>query len=172
MEPESQLSASINSTRIERTVPSRMTLATLLRDELGLTGTKVSCGLQACGVCTVLVDDKPVSSCTFLAADIDGAKVTTIEGLADGDTLHPIQEAFIKRFAFQCGFCTPGFILMAKALLDREPDPSREEIIDWFEGNICRCTGYAPILDAVEDAAAAIRNAADGGATHHEEQAR
>lgn len=160
MEPETQFSASVNGTHVERSIPSRMTLAALLRDELGLTGTKVSCGLQACGVCTVLVDEKPVSACTFLAADIDGAQVTTIEGLAEGGELHPIQEAFIRRFAFQCGFCTPGFILMAKALLDREENPSREEIIDWFEGNICRCTGYAPIIDAVEDAAAVMRSAA------------
>lgn len=163
MEPEAHLAASVNGTEVRQTIPTRMTLATLLRDELGLTGTKVSCGLQACGVCTVLVDDKPVSACTFLAADIDGAKVTTIEGLADGDALHPIQESFIRHFAFQCGFCTPGFILMAKALLDRDPEPSREDIVDWFEGNICRCTGYAPIIDAVEDAAAMMR--AGGAAT-------
>lgn len=159
MEPEAHFSASVNGTTVDRTIPTRMTLASLLRDELGLTGTKVSCGLQACGVCTVLVDDRPVSACTFLAADVDGTRVTTIEGLADGGDLHPIQEAFIRRFAFQCGFCTPGFILMAKALLDRDPDPSREEIVDWFEGNICRCTGYAPIVDAVQDAAAAMRAA-------------
>ncbi len=162
MEPESRLSARVNGTAVELTIPTRMTLATLLRDELGLTGTKVSCGLQVCGVCTVLVDGKPVSACTYLAADVDGTEVTTIEGLADGDALHPVQEAFVDRFALQCGFCTPGFIMMAKALLERTPDPTREEIVAWFEGNICRCTGYAPILEAVEQAARAMREGAEG----------
>ncbi len=161
MEPESRLSARVNGTAVELTVPTRMTLATLLRDELGLTGTKVSCGLQVCGVCTVLVGGKPVSACTYLAADIDGTEVTTIEGLADGDALDPVQEAFVDRFALQCGFCTPGFIMMAKALLERTPDPTREEIVSWFEGNICRCTGYSPILEAVEQAARVMREGAE-----------
>lgn len=163
MEPESHLVTRVNGTDVATTVPTRMTLATLLRDRLGLTGTKVSCGLQVCGVCTVLVDGRPVSACTYLAADIDGTEVTTIEGLADGDRLDPIQEAFVDRFALQCGFCTPGFIMMARALLDRNTEPTREEIVDWFEGNICRCTGYAPIVEAVEQAAATIRSASEGG---------
>lgn len=157
MSREIVIHATVNGARVERTVPARRTLAAFLRDDLGLTGTKLSCEMQVCGVCTVLVDGDPVSACTYLAADIDGRGVETIEGLARGRRLHPIQEAFIEQFALQCGFCTPGFILTAKALLDRNPDPSREEIVDWFDGNICRCTGYRPIVAAVEVAAAAMR---------------
>ena len=134
-------------------VETRWTLAELLRDRLGLTGTKVSCELQVCGVCTVLVDGQPVSSCTFLAADVDGKDVTTIEGLAHGDVLHPIQQAFVEQFAFQCGFCTPGFVMMSKALLDVTPHPTVEQVEHHLEGNLCRCTGYAPIVAAVLRAA-------------------
>lgn len=149
------INATVNGRVVERTVPARQTLAEFLRNDLGLTGTKVSCELQVCGVCTVLVDGIPVSACTYLASDIDGRQTTTIEGLADGEDLHPVQQAFVDSFALQCGFCTPGFVVMAVALLGRNPDPSDEEIADYLEGNICRCTGYRPIVEAVKAAAAA-----------------
>jgi aerobic-type carbon monoxide dehydrogenase small subunit (CoxS/CutS family) len=128
-------------------------LSDFLRSDLGLTGTKVSCELQVCGVCTVLVDDRPVSSCTYLTADADGHSVTTVEGLSDGRTLHPLQEAFVDCHALQCGFCTPGFLMMSKALLDAHPGAGHEEIVEHLEGNICRCTGYQPIVEAVESVA-------------------
>lgn len=147
----------------ELEVPERMLLGDLLRERLGLTGTKLSCGMQVCGVCTVLVDGQPVSSCTYLAVDVDGREVETVEGLAADGELNPIQQAFVDAFGLQCGFCTPGFIMSAKALLDRVPDPSREEIAHELEGNICRCTGYEPIVDAVELAAQRIREARHDG---------
>jgi aerobic-type carbon monoxide dehydrogenase small subunit (CoxS/CutS family) len=126
---------------------------------LGLIGTKLSCDMQVCGACTVLLDGRPVSSCTTLAIEADGKPVETIEGLADGAKLHPLQEAFIERFAFQCGYCTPGMIVSAKALLDAHPLPDAEKVRHWMEGNICRCTGYQTIVDAVLDAADQMRSA-------------
>jgi aerobic-type carbon monoxide dehydrogenase small subunit (CoxS/CutS family) len=126
---------------------------------LGLVGTKLSCDTQVCGACTVLVDGRPVSSCTTLAIEADGKPVETIEGLADGTKLHPLQEAFIDRFAFQCGYCTPGMIVSAKALLEARPDPDAAQVRHWMEGNICRCTGYQTIVDAVLDAADQMRSA-------------
>jgi len=153
-----QVSTVVNGQPVERSVPSRAMLTDLLRDGLGLTGTKVSCGMQVCGACTVLVDDRPVSGCTYLAGDVDGRTVTTVEGLADGGRLHPVQQAFVDHTALQCGFCTPGFVVSAKALLDSNPDPTREEVMHALEGNICRCTGYLPIIDAVLDAARVMRD--------------
>jgi aerobic-type carbon monoxide dehydrogenase small subunit (CoxS/CutS family) len=147
----------VNDVAVERTVAPRVTVAEFLRDEMGMTGTKLSCDLQVCGVCTVLVDGRPTSSCTALAADLDGAEVETVEGLADEDSLHPLQQAFVESFALQCGFCTPGFLMMAKALLATNPDPTREEIVEHLDGNLCRCTGYEPIVKAVELAAARMR---------------
>ena len=133
------------------------TLAEVLRNQLNLNGTKVSCEVQVCGACTVLVDDLPVSACTYLAYEVRGKNVTTIEGLErDNGTLHPIQQAFIDEFAFQCGYCTPGMILAAKALLDENPRPTRDQIIHHMDGNICRCTGYLPIVDAIHRAAAML----------------
>ena len=126
---------------------------------LGLVGTKLSCDTQVCGACTVLLDGRPVSSCTTLAIEADGKPVETIEGLADGTKLHPLQDAFIDRFAFQCGYCTPGMIVSAKALLDARPDPDAAAVRHWMEGNICRCTGYQTIVDAVLDAADQMRSA-------------
>jgi aerobic-type carbon monoxide dehydrogenase small subunit (CoxS/CutS family) len=126
---------------------------------LGLVGTKLSCDTQVCGACTVLLDGRPVSSCTTLAIEADGKQVETIEGLADGTKLHPLQEAFIDRFAFQCGYCTPGMIVSAKALLEARPDPDAAAVRHWMEGNICRCTGYQTIVDAVLDAADQMRSA-------------
>ena len=147
------IQASVNGVAVSETIPVRWTLAEFVRDRLGLTGTKLSCGMQVCGVCTVLVDGRPVSSCTFLAVDADGTEISTIEGLSDGSELHPIQEAFVENFALQCGFCTPGFIMMAKALLDENPSPDRAAVVEYLDGNICRCTGYEPIITAILQAA-------------------
>jgi len=132
-----------------RVAPNTL-LIDFLREACQLRGTKRSCDMQICGACTVLVDDRPVSSCTTLAADIDGAVVTTIEGLGGPDGLDPVQQAFLDHNALQCGFCTPGFILSVKALLHANPAPSHEEIVEHLNGNLCRCTGYHKIIDAVE----------------------
>ena len=133
------------------------TLAEVLRNQLNLNGTKVSCEVEVCGACTVLIDNLPVSACTCLAYEARGKSVLTVEGLEKADgTLHPIQQAFIDEFAFQCGFCTPGMIMAAKALLDENPQPTRDEIIHHMDGNICRCTGYVPIVAAIQRAAQAI----------------
>src|SRR2546428_8621787 len=141
-------------------VEDQTLLIELLRG-LGLVGTKLSCDMQVCGACTVLLDGRPVSSCTTLAIEADGRSVVTIEGLADAGTgaggapkLHPLQQAFIDRFAFQCGYCTPGMIVAAKALLDERPKPDAAAIRHFMEGNICRCTGYESIVEAIADAAA------------------
>ena len=138
-------------------MPVRLTVAELLRDRLGLTGTKVSCEMQVCGACTVLVDGNPVSSCATLACDLDGTDVLTVEGLARGRDLHPVQEAFMAANALQCGYCTPGFIMMAVALLDAYPDAEVAEVREWMDGNLCRCTGYAPIETAVMVVASRMR---------------
>jgi aerobic-type carbon monoxide dehydrogenase small subunit (CoxS/CutS family) len=151
----------VNGVAVRRTVENRQTLAAFLRDGLGLTGTKVSCDLQVCGACSVLVDNQPVSACTYLAADIDGRRVYTVEGLSEGERLSDLQQSFVDNFALQCGFCTPGFLIMATALLERNPDPTEEEVIEYLEGNICRCTGYRTIVNAVLDAAARMRGLAD-----------
>jgi carbon-monoxide dehydrogenase small subunit len=139
-------------------VEDQVLLIELVRG-LGLVGTKLSCDSQVCGACTVLLDGRPVSACTTLAIEADGKPVGTIEGLADGTKLHPLQEAFIDRFAFQCGYCTPGMIVSAKALLDARPDPNAADVQHWMEGNICRCSGYQSIVDAVLDAAEQMRSA-------------
>jgi aerobic-type carbon monoxide dehydrogenase small subunit (CoxS/CutS family) len=149
--------ATVNRVEVHRVVDPRMTLAEFLRDELGLTGTKVSCRLQVCGVCTVLVDDRPVSSCTYLATDVDGHAVRTVEGLAREGELGDLQRSFAEEFALQCGFCTPGFLMMATALLERDPDPSEATIREYLDGNLCRCTGYAPIVAAVRRTAERAR---------------
>lgn len=149
----STIQSVVNGRPIERVVPNRQTLAEFLRLDLGLTGTKTSCELQVCGVCAVLVDGAPISACTYLAIDIDGRDVVTVEGLGDSDRLHPIQQAFIESFAMQCGFCTPGFLVMTAALLEQNHSPDEEDIKEFFEGNICRCTGYRPIIEAVLTAA-------------------
>jgi carbon-monoxide dehydrogenase small subunit len=141
-------------------VEDQILLIELVRS-LGLVGTKLSCDMQVCGACTVLLDGRPVSSCTTLAIEADGRAVETIEGLAapgagapstEAPKLHPLQQAFIDRFAFQCGYCTPGMIVAAKALLEERPRPTPAEIRHWMEGNICRCTGYDTIVEAIEDA--------------------
>lgn len=149
------IAASINGEEIRRSVPAHTLLVDFLREEIGAKSVKRSCDTQICGACTVLVDGRPFSSCTTLAADIDGASVLTVEGMSSKGELDPIQEAFLRHGAVQCGFCTPGFILAAKALLAETPKPSREEIVHHLKGNLCRCTGYKKIIEAVEDAASA-----------------
>ncbi len=130
-------------------VKPKTLLVDVLRDELNLTGTKTGCQSGYCGACTVILNGMPVKSCSILALQANGKEVITIEGLADGDKLHPIQQAFIDCFALQCGYCTPGMILAAKALLDWNPDPTEDEIREALRGNLCRCTGYVKIIDAV-----------------------
>jgi carbon-monoxide dehydrogenase small subunit len=149
----------INSNDYELLVSDNETLAQLLRGpQINLTGTKQGCELGDCGACTVLIDGKAVNSCLVLAMQANGHEITTIEGLSDNGKLHPIQEAFIEAGAVQCGYCTPGMILKAKALLDTNPHPSREEIREAFVGNLCRCTGYFKIINAVELAANSLEN--------------
>lgn len=135
------------------------TLARTLRETLGLTGTKIWCDHGECGACTVLMEGKPVLSCSTLTVECDGKKITTVEGLADPKTgkLHPIQQAFLDNWGFQCGFCTPGMIMSTKALLDANPDPTEEEIRKVLAGNLCRCTGYVKIVESVLKAAEAMR---------------
>lgn len=128
-------------------------LADVLRDELNLTSVKIACNEGQCGSCTVLIDGKLVKSCLVLAPKANGKEILTIEGLTKDGKLHPLQEAFIKHFAVQCGFCTPGFILAAKSLLDENPDPTEEEVREWLAGNLCRCTGYVKIIEAVLEVA-------------------
>lgn len=151
-----QFNLKVNGKEVQVEAPAGITLLELLREYLGLTGTKEGCGVGECGACTVLLDGVPVDSCLLPAAKAEGREVTTIEGLAQGEKLHPLQEAFISEGAVQCGFCTPGMIMSAKALLDREPHPTREQIKEAISGNLCRCTGYAQIVRAVEKAAEAL----------------
>lgn len=147
------LSFTVNGRAHDLRVEPRESLADVLRDRLALTGTKVSCDAQVCGACTVLVDGLMVSACTFLAADAHEREVRSVEGLSQDGRLSRLQQAFIDHAAFQCGYCTPGFLMAATALLEENPNPTRDEVVSWLEGNICRCTGYAPIVDAVLSAA-------------------
>jgi len=143
----------VNERHYELSIEPHVLLVEVLRDELGLTGTKHSCGIGNCGACTVLVDGRPVLSCLTLALTVQGRNITTIEGLAQGTTLHPIQKAFVDHAAIQCGYCTPGMILSAKALLDKNLNPTEQEVKQALSGNLCRCTGYVKIVDAVAAAA-------------------
>ena len=144
----------INGQQVAHEISDNRLLVDFLRYDLGLTGTKEGCSVGVCGACTVLVDGQPVSSCLTLAVMVNGAEVLTIEGLAEGDHLHPLQRAFIESGGFQCGICTPGQIMAAKALLDVNPHPSKEEIQAWMMGNLCRCTGYYKIIEAIQAAVA------------------
>lgn len=152
------ITVTVNGSQEYLTVPSNMTLLQMLREELALTGTKNGCEAGECGACTVLVDGEPVNSCMMLAVEADGREVTTVEGLAHlyggEDQLTPLQEAFAAHNAVQCGFCTPGMLISAHALLERNPDPTEEEVREALVGNLCRCTGYLRIIQAVQTAAA------------------
>jgi carbon-monoxide dehydrogenase small subunit len=143
------IKVSVNGRKYERLVEVRMTLADFIRQELDLTGTHLGCEHGVCGACTILMDDEAVRSCLMLAVQADGAELRTVESLAQGDELHPLQRAFQNRHALQCGFCTPGFLMTALAFLKDNPTPTREETRDAISGNICRCTGYQPIIDAI-----------------------
>ncbi len=151
--PAMEIDVTVNGRRQRLRIEPCDLLIDTLRDHLGLTGTKRSCDVQVCGTCTVLVNGAPVSACTYLTYEARGKEVRTIEGLADGERLHPMQQAFIDHAAFQCGFCTPGMILAATALLTEHPRPTVEEIKHYMRGNICRCTGYKKILEAIQAAA-------------------
>lgn len=147
------LTITVNKTKYTLDIPPSMTLLEILREKLNLTGTKEGCGKGECGACTVIVNGNTVNSCLALASQIDSAQIETIEGLRKDGKLHPLQEAFINEGAVQCGFCTPGMILSAKALLDKIKDPDDDEIKEALEGNLCRCTGYSKIISAVKSAA-------------------
>ena len=154
-----QVSFSVNGHREQIDVEPRRTLADALRDDLGLTGTHLGCEQGVCGACTVLLDGEPVRSCLMLAVQADGSSLTTVEGLAsESGDLHPLQQAFADCHGLQCGFCTPGFLISALHLLTENPDPTREDIRAGLSGNICRCTGYVGIVDAVRQAAAALKD--------------
>ena len=156
---KSRIQLTINGVKHELLVSPNETLAQLLRgSQINLTGTKQGCELGDCGVCTVLLDGLAVNSCLVLALQADGSEVTTIEGMAEDGKLHPIQDAFANNGAIQCGFCSPGMILSAKALLDNNPSPTRQEIREGISGNLCRCTGYYKIVDAIEKAAETLRS--------------
>tara|TARA_B100000700_G_scaffold326190_1_gene436986 strand:- start:2554 stop:3015 length:462 start_codon:yes stop_codon:yes gene_type:complete len=148
-----KISIEVNGKKVSKEIPDHTLLSTLLREILNLTGTHVGCDTSQCGACVVHVDGKSAKSCTLLAADINGSKITTIEGLASNGKLHPMQEAFQKKHGLQCGFCTPGMVMSAVDLLKTNKNPSDQEIRDWLEGNICRCTGYQNIVAAVKEAA-------------------
>jgi carbon-monoxide dehydrogenase small subunit len=145
----SDLAFTVNGRAVALRVPAHALLLDLLRDRLGLTGAKRSCDMQVCGACTVLVDGEPVSACTYLAVEVDGRDVLTVEGLADGEVLDPVQAAFVDHGAVQCGFCTPGMVLTARALLAERPAPSREDVLHYLRGSLCRCTGYVKIVEAI-----------------------
>jgi carbon-monoxide dehydrogenase small subunit len=152
-----QINVTVNGILHELSVQPWETLLDVIREHLGLTGTKEGCGLGECGACTVIMDGKTVNSCLVLAVEADNRVITTIEGLANGDELHPIQEAFVKCGGLQCGFCTPGMIMSAKALLEEIPSPDDEEIRKGIAGNFCRCTGYTKIIESVKMAAENMR---------------
>jgi carbon-monoxide dehydrogenase small subunit len=151
------ISFTLNGSPVEVAVKPKATLNEVLREDLDLTGTKCACNSGACGSCTVLVDGHTVNSCSVLAVQVNGRQVGTIEGLAQGPDLHPLQEAFLDHGGFQCGFCTPGMLMSAKELLDENPDPAAEEVREGIAGNLCRCTGYVKIVDSILAAARTIR---------------
>lgn len=152
----------INGTPVEVLVDPGATVLDVLRDEVGLTGAKEGCATGDCGACTIMVDDVPVCSCLMLAPELDGHRVRTVEGVADDGVLHPVQQQLLEHAALQCGICTPGFVVAAVALLERQADPTEKEIRYWLAGNLCRCTGYDKIVRAVRGAAKAVRADARG----------
>jgi aerobic-type carbon monoxide dehydrogenase small subunit (CoxS/CutS family) len=155
------LTLEINGERVQVSFAPYKTLLEVLREDVGLTGTKHGCELGECGACSVLVDDEPQLSCLMLGVQAEGRKITTVEGLASNSKLHPLQEAFADLGGAQCGYCTPGMLVTAKALLDTTPEPSREQIREALSGNLCRCTGYLQIYDSVEEAILKIRKQED-----------
>jgi len=165
------LTLRVNGEDRDAIVPVHKTLLEVLREDLGLTGTKHGCELGECGTCTVLVDGAPVLSCLALPVELEGREITTVEGLARGGRLHPLQAAFAELGAAQCGYCTPGILVAAKALLDRTPAPTRTEVAEWLAGNLCRCTGYLKILEAVDLAAGRMRQGGAGSAPRRDEPA-
>ena len=154
---KTHVTTTINGEEVEFLCDPQDTLLDVLRNDLGLTGSKEGCGSGDCGACSVIADGRLVCSCLMYGAEAEGKEITTIEGVADGDKLHPVQEQFLKHAALQCGFCTPGLIVATKALLDKHPNPTDEEARYWLAGNLCRCTGYDKIMKAVHDAAAQMR---------------
>ena len=152
------ISLDINDVLHDVTVEARRTLADVIRDDCGRTGTHIGCEHGVCGACTVLVDGKPVRSCLMFAVQADGRKIRTVEGLRRDGVLHPLQEAFIEHHALQCGFCTPGFLMLATGVLEQDPDIEESELVEILSSNLCRCTGYENILNAVKAAAARMRN--------------
>jgi carbon-monoxide dehydrogenase small subunit len=150
------INTTINGQPVSASAEASTSLLEFIRDTLEMKGSKLCCNTGECGACTVIYNDKPINACVTLAADADGAKITTIEGLADGEKLHPVQQAFIDTGAVQCGYCTPGFIMSVKALLDRTRKPTAADIEEAVSGNICRCTGYNKIVDAIHLAAAKL----------------
>jgi carbon-monoxide dehydrogenase small subunit len=153
------VTAKVNGNDVEFLCETRETLLQILRDELHLTGTKEGCGTGDCGACSVTVDGRLVCSCLVLGAELQGKSIQTIEGMADGEKLHPLQRKFLEHAALQCGICTPGVLIAARSLLERNPDPTEEEVRYWLAGNLCRCTGYNKIIEAVLDAAGEMRRA-------------
>ena len=153
------VTAKVNGDEVEFLCDPRETLLDVLRDRLNLTGTKEGCGTGDCGACTVTVDDRLVCSCLMLGVEASGKSIETIEGMAEEDTLHPLQKKFVEHAALQCGICTPGILVAAKNLLEKNPDPKEEQIRYWLAGNLCRCTGYDKIIRAVQDAAKEMREA-------------
>lgn len=154
---EKAIECRVNGERVRIFVRGNETLLEMVRERLGLTGTKSGCEHGDCGACTVLLDGRPVNSCLVLAAETDGGVITTIEGISRGDELHPVQQAFVEQNAVQCGFCTPGMVLTAVALLSENPAPTEAEIRHYLQGNLCRCTGYSKIVEAVQAAALALK---------------
>ncbi len=149
MSTQHTIQVTVNGVAYERTVEARLTLADFLREELDLTGTHLGCEHGVCGACTILINGEAVRSCLILAVQANGLNLETVEGLADGDTLHPLQQAFHEQHALQCGFCTPGFLMTAVAFLNETPTPDEAQVREAISGNICRCTGYMPIVQAV-----------------------
>ncbi|HKJ00480.1 MAG TPA: (2Fe-2S)-binding protein [bacterium] len=154
------ITATINGNETTMAIDNRMSLLQALRDVAGMTGTKEGCLTGDCGACSVILNGRVVDSCLVMAAEADGAQLETVEGMARGQELHPLQTQFLEHAALQCGICTPGFLVAAKALLDRNPNPTEEEIRYWLAGNLCRCTGYRTIIEAVQDAAAELKTSA------------
>jgi len=154
------VTTTINGEPVEFLCEPQQSVLDVLRNTLGLTGTKEGCGTGDCGACSITLDGRLVCSCLVLAPEIEGRQIATIEGMAEGDHLHPLQQKFLEMAALQCGICTPGFLIAAKSLLERNPDPSEEEVRYWLAGNLCRCTGYDKIVRAVLETAADMRGAA------------